>query len=512
MARDTSSTEPGAESGAESGAKAGTEASTEAAQPYGGGGEGGGLAGAGPPDRPGGGFWFHLTLAQRFALMGGVVMLAGMTIIGGWVSQRIEGGVVRNTAVATALYMETFITPISQELSRSDTLSPEAAGALHDIFANTPLGERVVSFKIWKRGGRIVHASDPELIGRTFEPTASLRAAWSGQVMSAFDELGDEEDAGERAIGLPLLEIYSPIRANWSGEIIAVVEFYEVASGLEQDLFAARLNTWIMVGAVMGSMAALLFGIVASGSRTIGRQRRALEAQVNDLAGLAAQNDSLRQRVQRASSRSAELNEQLFRRISAELHDGPAQFLGFASLRLGSLIDPPAGTDRAAEIGAVRDALDKAMREIRDMCRGLALPDIDGMPLGRVVQRAIKGHCDLTGTEVALDNSARPGLPLDHSQQICAYRFVQEGLTNAVRHGGAKGQAVALRSTEWALEVTVSDLGPGFGPGAGQRCGHTGLGLAGLRGRVESLGGKFSASNGRNGGAVLKMTLPLCEG
>jgi signal transduction histidine kinase len=330
--------------------------------------------------------------------------------------------------------------------------------------------------------------------------------------MAAFDELDDEEDAGERAIGLPLLEIYSPIRASRSGEIIAVAEFYEVASGLEQDLFEARLNSWIMVGAVMGSMAALLFGIVASGSRTIGRQRRALEAQVNDLAGLAAQNDNLRQRIQRASGRAAELNEQLFRRISAELHDGPVQLLGFALLRLGSLTDPPAGADRGTEIGAVCDALDKAMREIRDMCRGLALPDIDGMPLGRVVQRAIKGHRDLTGTEVALDNTARLAVSLDHSQQICVYRFVQEGLTNAFRHGGAKGQAVALRSTEWALEVTVSDRGPGFDPATGQPTGPTGLGLAGLRGRVESLGGKFCAMNGRHGGAVLKMTLPLSEG
>ena len=510
MARDTSSTKSGTEPGTESG--------IEPAQPHG--GRSGGLAGTGeagpaaalPPDRPGAGFWSRLTLSQRFALMGGVVMLAGMTVIGGWVSHRIEGGVVRNTAVATALYVESFITPLSQELGHADSLSPEAAGALHDIFTNTPLGERVVSFKIWKRGGRIAHASDPALIGRIFEPTASLRAAWSGQVMAEFDELGDEEDAGERAIGLPLLEIYIPIRASRSGEIIAVAEFYEVASGLEQDLFAARLNSWIMVGAVMASMAALLFGIVASGSRTIGRQRRALEAQVRDLAGLAAQNDSLRQRVQRASSRSAELNEQLFRRISAELHDGPAQLLGFASLRLDSLIDPPAGADRDAEIGAVRDALDKAMREIRDMCRGLTLPDIDGMPLGRVVQRAIMGHRELTGTEVALDNTASPAVALDHSQQICVYRFVQEGLTNAFRHGGAKGQAVALRSGGRALEVTVSDRGPGFRAASPSPCGRTGLGLAGLRGRVESLGGKFSAMNGRHGGAVLKMTLQLPEG
>jgi signal transduction histidine kinase len=79
----------------------------------------------------------------------------------------------------------------------------------------------------------------------------------------------------------------------------------------------------------------------------------------------------------------------------------------------------------------VRGALDKAMHDIRDMCRGLALPDIDGMPLGRVVQRAIQGHSDLTGTEVALEDTASPAMPLDHSQLICGYRFVQEGLTKA---------------------------------------------------------------------------------
>ena len=173
MARDTSSSEPG------------LEPQPEPTPPQG--GRSGGIAGAGAGlavilslDRQGAGFWSLLTLSQRFALMGGLVMLAGMTIIGSWVSHRIEGGVVRNTVVATALYVESFITPVSQELGRSDTLSPESVAALHDIFTNTPLGERVVSFNIWKQGGRVVHASNHALIGQTFEPTASLRAAWSG--------------------------------------------------------------------------------------------------------------------------------------------------------------------------------------------------------------------------------------------------------------------------------------------------------------------------------------------
>jgi len=72
--------------------------------------------------------------------------------------------------------------------------------------------------------------------------------------------------------------------------------------------------------------------------------------------------------------------------------------------------------------------------------------------------------------------------------KICVYRFVQEGLTNAFRHADGMGQAVSARGTQ-VLEVSVSDDGQGFatgGPAAG-----TGLGLAGLRARIEAIGGRL---------------------
>ena len=65
----------------------------------------------------------RFSLAQRFAMAGSVVILGGALAIGSWVSNRIAAGVVSNTATATALYMESFIAPLSQELQRSDHLS-----------------------------------------------------------------------------------------------------------------------------------------------------------------------------------------------------------------------------------------------------------------------------------------------------------------------------------------------------------------------------------------------------
>ena len=228
-------------------------------------------------------------------------------------------------------------------------------------------GDALVSFKLWREGGRIVYASNPELTGQVFPPTDELRAAWSGHVVANFDALGDDEDASERATGIPLLEIYSPIREVWSGNVIGVAEFYEEAHDLKSNIFAARLESWLVVGAVTATTAAALFGIVLGGSRTIERQRVALEARVGELATLATQNEALRLRVQRASSRATELNEQYLRRISAELHDGPAQLAGLCGAarrkhrrRGGS--GPPGGggpTDPQLSVRrAARSALD----------------------------------------------------------------------------------------------------------------------------------------------------------
>ena len=90
--------------------------------------------------------------------------------------------------------------------------------------------------------------------------------------------------------------------------------------------------------------------------------------------------------------------------------------------------------------------------------------------------------------------------------KICCFRFVQEGLNNAWRHGEGRGQAVQLAVAAEVLTLCISDRGPGF---AGLQE-EAGLGLAGLRDRVESLGGQMEFANRGDGpGAELCMTLDL---
>jgi signal transduction histidine kinase len=218
---------------------------------------------------------------------------------------------------------------------------------------------------------------------------------------------------------------------------------------------------------------------------------------------VAAQNRDLHRRVQRASSRAVALNERLLKRISADLHDGPAQLLALAALKLGnsaasSAEHPP------HELALIRKHLADAMREIREICRGLTLPQIEALDLQELLRTATSAHEQRTGTEVTLSVSGEAE-PMSVSEKICVYRFVQEGLNNAYRHAGGLGQSVSGVAAGRSLTVEVADRGPGFDPAARRA---ESLGLAGLRERIESLGGEFAVESSPSG-TRLTMTLNL---
>jgi len=214
-------------------------------------------------------------------------------------------------------------------------------------------------------------------------------------------------------------------------------------------------------------MLTLLFGIVLQGSRTIERQRRALEGRIGELSNLLAQNEELRRRIERASRHIAEMNEHYLRRISADLHDGPAQLLALASLRLDALKSLLPAMKRAGrgrdDLDVIRESLSEALGEIRDICAGLALPELDNLSPAALLGNAVRAHERRTGTSVA---TTIEGIPddLPKSIKICLYRFVQEGLSNAFRHAGGAGQTVTCQYDGTVMKVTVSDTGPGFDP------------------------------------------------
>lgn len=453
------------------------------------------------------GSWGRLSLAVQFVIVGGIGLLAVMLVVGLWVTAQIRQGVMRNSATTTALYVDSVIAPLLPDLRKSEKLDDTVKRALDETLGQGALGKRLVSFKLWRRDGMILYAKDADLIGKTFKPNPNLVAAFSGNVTVKYNQLDDEENDKERALGLPLLEIYNPVREPWSGDVVAVSEFYELSGDFEETLRSALRWSWLVVASATAAALALLSGIVFRGSRTITTQRAALEAKVTELQTALAQNSSLRQRVQRASRRATAINERYLRRIGADLHDGPAQLVALAALRMDSpvLVDPATSSElREAEVAGIHKTLGEAMREIRGICNGLVLPQIETQAVADILRLAVAEHERRTTTKVLLTLPER--LPeFGTSEKISIYRFVQEGLNNAYRHGKGKGQQVKATMKGGKLVVEVLDAGPGFDPARSE-----GLGLAGLRERIESIGGQFETLSGP-GGTRLVITLSVEE-
>ena len=463
-------------------------------------------------------FWGEQKLTQQFLFASTAVFLAGMAIVGAWTSDRIESGVTHNSAVSTALYFESFIAPIIQDLATADTLPAPKQELLGRLISTTPLSQRVVSFKIWRHDGVIVYSTQPELIGKSFPATPKFRQAWAGRVAAELDELNEEENRLERAEGIPLLEVYAPIRQENSDRIIAVAEFYERADQLRRDIFRAKLEAWLIIGGVAVCAISVLFGIVRRASRTIDQQKRELQNKITELQTLLAQNVDLRARVERSSQRALEINERHLRRLGAELHDGPAQLLGLALLRLdsfermsaarhngGESHGPPGSNDAET----IRTAIREALNEIRNISVGMSLPLLDRLSIEETLRAAVRDHMRRTNTEVE-SVIAVDGATAIHPIKTATFRFVQEALNNATRHASGVGQKLRAYLDDGSIVIEVSDNGRGFDP-ADQRS-EDQIGLVGMRERIESLGGEFAIKSTAGTGTQLRARLPLKSG
>ena len=152
-------------------------------------------------------------------------------------------------------------------------------------------------------------------------------------------------------------------------------------------------------------------------------------------------------------------------------------------------------------------AVRRAMTETRALSRGLSLPDIAGKPPGAILRTAAEAHALRTGHVAVIDDRCTAAPDLPDAARICLFRFVQEGLNNASRHAGGRDLTVSITCEGGLLRATVADRGPGLPDPLPAATDGRGLGLAGLRDRVEALGGSFLVRKRTGGGTELTMTL-----
>ena len=450
-----------------------------------------------------------LNLSGQFLLFSLMILVAGMITIGLFIQREIEEAVTHRTAEVTALYVNSFVSPQLRSLDENSPLSPADVQAFDLLLAETALGSDIVAFKIWAADGTVLYSPNDALIGRTFDVHAELEQAFAGNIVAELSDLSKPDNAYEREQWDSLIETYAPVRREDGQQVVAVAEFYQDPVHLLGEIRRAQSRSWLFVGAATLVMYLLLVGIVHRVSNIIESQRSELEGNVTRLSVLLAQNRRLQDRMQAAAGRTTALNEKYLHRISADLHDGPAQNVSLALLRLEDL-DQKAGEqpNEAEDLNTVRSSLDSALTDLRSIARGLRLPEIQDLSPADTARRVLKDFERATGRNVELQLGELPTkAPL--SLKITLYRVLQEALANSYRHANGASQMVTMTSNGKDVTLEIVDGGAGFDPQSVP--GDGALGLIGMRERVELLGGRFEVTNRTPNGTRILVCLPLTQ-
>ena len=192
-------------------------------------------------------------------------------------------------------------------------------------------------------------------------------------------------------------------------------------------------------------------------------------------------------------------------RIARELHDVVTHHVTAMVVQAEAARYLTAAPDRLADtLTAVSDTGRRAITDLRHLL-DLLNPDHGGEPRAPVVG----------GLRTLVDQTRRAGQPVDFSEEgepdpasgsadLVAYRVVQEALTNALKYAHGGRTAVRVHHGEREISVAVSTDGSGRPAGTG----GGGRGLAGLRDRVDVLGGQFEAGPRPDGGFLVRARIP----
>ncbi len=433
--------------------------------------------------------WRAMSLARRY-LVAALLALAVFTAVAGiWVSDQIERGIAQNRAHAAIALIHDVVEPLVQALPPAGTLTPDATAAFDGLLSAPGIMNRVAVMRLWRPDGDLIYASD------------------RGNDMQALTATVPDEGALEQERSGNLFEVSMPLYKTGTQELIAIAKLYSVADALQAQPTWTRTQSWLVLAVLALAMLAVPFKIVQSASVEIERQQRLIDEQKAEEARLTSRNEALGKLTDVIQRRGLEHSERLLRRIGSDLHDGPAQHLALVLLRLDELgppIDKPSESQPSPSrhaLETIRRATSDALKEIRHISAGLALPELQKISLTDALAIAVRAHQRATGTRVETAIGSLPArLPLPMT--ICLYRFAQEALNNAFRHAGGKGQRLGASYDGGTILVEVADSGPGFVVDRPATGGER-LGLSGLRHRVESLGGALQIHSALGQGAKL---------
>jgi signal transduction histidine kinase len=391
--------------------------------------------------------WAYLIAAATAAVF-------ATAALGHWMAAKIERAALEQHASAAAMYMGQFVT-LLEDGRQGAPPSPATQRDLDRALATIGRRFGLAAIKIWSVDGRVLYSSAADVVVQSV--SEDVAAAAAGEIVVEFDAPSAESRA-EFAMFDALVEVYAPVRGE-AGDVVAVVEFYVQDKRLAALLEAARIEAWALTGGLLALILGGVWALAHDGSRRLALQRSELDSRISQLSDEIARREQLRERVEFQARRTIEENARVLKLIGSDLHDGPAQLISLALLRLDAL----GGDPNDADVRTIRQALRESMAHIRNVSAGLlAAPEAAPGGLREEITRVVRAHEAATGVPVALDLAEAPE-DCPRPVALCLRRVVQEGLANAGRHAGGVGQRVRVARAGAGVLAEVADSGPGEG-------------------------------------------------
>ncbi|MBN6885283.1 two-component system, NarL family, sensor histidine kinase DegS [Cytobacillus horneckiae] len=204
-----------------------------------------------------------------------------------------------------------------------------------------------------------------------------------------------------------------------------------------------------------------------------------------------------------------EAQEEERKRLSREIHDGPAQMMANVMMRsdLIERVYKERGTDEAMiEIRNLKKMVRSALYEVRRIIydlRPMALDDLGLVPtLKKYLQTTEEYHKQ---TKISFMNIGKE-IRLPSQYEVALFRLIQEAVQNAIKHAESNEIAVKLEINKMRVAVVIKDDGKGFDINEKKA---QSFGIIGMRERVELLEGQLSIDSHIGKGTIVIIQIPL---
>ena len=220
--------------------------------------------------------------------------------------------------------------------------------------------------------------------------------------------------------------------------------------------------------------------------------------------------------LRRLSSRLLRLQDDERRRIARELHDSVGQYLTSLKINLSLLergqTDGALGKTKAGLFSESLTTVEQCLKEIRTLSHLLHPPLLDEAGFSSAARWYVDGFAQRSGIRIEFDIPPELGR-FPQVVEIALFRVLQETLNNVHRHSGSLAADIRLEYDAESVTLEVRDYGRGIRPEVLNRFREAGtdvgVGLAGMRERINELGGLMEITASEGGGTSVSVTIPL---